>query len=53
MIAKILERLELDAIAVPETEKELPARFNGLPSIGNAMEPDMEIRLFRRVDLQE
>lgn len=43
VIAEILDRLELDAIAVPETEKELPTRFDGLPSIGNAMEPDMEI----------
>lgn len=43
VIAEILDRLELDAIAVPETEKDLPARFDGLPSIGNAMEPDMEI----------
>lgn len=43
VIAEILDRLELDAIAVPETEKELPTRFDGLPSIGNAMEPNMEI----------
>ena len=43
VIAELLDQLELDAIAVPETEKDLPARFDGLPSIGNAMEPDMEI----------
>lgn len=43
VIAEILDKLELDAIAVPQTEKELPARFDGLPTIGNAMEPDMEI----------
>lgn len=43
VIAEILDKLEIDAIAVPETEKELPARFDGLASIGNAMEPDMEI----------
>ena len=43
VLANILDRLELDAIAVPETAKELPARFDGLPTIGNAMQPDMEI----------
>ena len=43
VIAQILDRLNLDAIAIPETVKELPSRFDGLPNIGNAMEPDMEI----------
>lgn len=43
VVADILDKLELDAIAVPETEKTLAKRFEGLPSIGNAMEPDMEI----------
>lgn len=43
VIANILDRLELDAVAVPDTIKELPARFDGLPDIGNAMDPDAEI----------
>ena len=43
VLAQILDRLNLDAIAVPETVKDLPARFNGLPDIGNAMDPDAEI----------
>lgn len=43
VVADIMDRLELDAIAIPETAKELPARFDGLPTIGNAMQPDMEI----------
>lgn len=43
VIAEILDKLELDAIAVPTTEKKLAERFRGLPTIGNAMEPDMEI----------
>lgn len=43
VIAEIMDKLELDAIAVPETEKILAKRFDGLPTIGNAMEPDMEI----------
>ncbi|MGE7090156.1 heme ABC transporter substrate-binding protein IsdE [Lysinibacillus sp. NPDC048646] len=43
VVAEILDKLELDAIAVPETEKVLAPRFDGLPTIGNAMAPDMEI----------
>lgn len=43
VLAEILDRLALDAVAVPETEKKLPQRFDGLPSIGNAMSPDAEI----------
>lgn len=43
VLAQILDRLNLNAIAIPDTIKELPARFDGLPNIGNAMEPDMEI----------
>lgn len=43
VLANIMDRLDLDAIAVPDTAKELPARFDGLPNIGNAMQPDMEI----------
>lgn len=43
VIAELLDRLNLDAIAIPETTKKLPTRFDGLPTIGNAMEPDMEI----------
>lgn len=43
VIANILDRLELDAVAIPDTVKNLPARFDGLPNIGNAMDPDAEI----------
>lgn len=43
VIAQILDRLNLDAIAIPNTIKDLPARFDGLPDIGNAMDPDAEI----------
>lgn len=36
--------LEMDnVIAVPETSVPLPARYEQLPKIGNAMNPDMEI----------
>ncbi|MEK3764788.1 heme ABC transporter substrate-binding protein IsdE [Solibacillus sp. FSL K6-4121] len=43
VIAQILDRLNLDAVAIPDTIKELPSRFDGLPDIGNAMDPDAEI----------
>lgn len=43
VIADILDKLDVDAIAVPESEKKLAGRFDGLPTIGNAMSPDMEI----------
>ena len=43
VLAQILDKLNLDAVAVPDTVKELPARFDGLPNIGNAMDPDAEI----------
>lgn len=43
VIAQILDRLNLDAVAIPDTVKGLPARFDDLPNIGNAMDPDAEI----------
>src|SRR5574337_598772 len=44
VIAQILDRLNLDAVAIPDTVKDLPARFDDLPNIGNAMDPDAEIK---------
>ena len=43
VVATILDELNLDAVAIPDTVKELPARFDGLPDIGNAMNPDPEV----------
>lgn len=43
VIAEILDKLNIDAIAIPESEKQMASRFDGLPTIGNAMTPDMEI----------
>lgn len=43
VIADILDKLDIDAIAIPETEKNMASRYDGLPTIGNAMTPDMEI----------
>ncbi|OCS88560.1 heme ABC transporter substrate-binding protein IsdE [Caryophanon tenue] len=43
VVANILDLLEMDnVIAVPETSVPLPARYESLPTIGNAMNPDME-----------
>lgn len=44
VVAQITDLLEMDnVIAVPETTVTLPARYEHLPRIGNAMNPDMEI----------
>ncbi|MEG0451216.1 MAG: heme ABC transporter substrate-binding protein IsdE [Lysinibacillus sp.] len=43
VLAEIMDRLNLDAVAVPDTVKDLPTRFKDLPTIGNAMDPDAEI----------
>lgn len=42
-ITEILDALELDAVGIPSTYKELPARFQGVTEIGNPMSPDMEL----------
>lgn len=42
-VAEIMDALDLDLIGVPTTYKELPERFNGLPEVGNAKSPDMEL----------
>lgn len=42
-VAEIMDALELDLIAVPTTYKDLPERFDGLPEVGNAKSPDMEL----------
>lgn len=40
---EITDALELDLIGVPETSKELPERYNGLPSVGDPHSPDPEL----------
>lgn len=42
-LVEIMDKLEIDLAAVPTSYKELPARYDGLPEIGNGMSPDMEI----------
>ncbi|QNK59261.1 heme ABC transporter substrate-binding protein IsdE [Paenibacillus sp. PAMC21692] len=42
-ITEILDALDLDAVGIPTTYKELPGRFKGVTEIGNPMSPDMEL----------
>lgn len=42
-ITEILDALDLDAVGIPTTYKQLPSRFDGATEIGNPMSPDMEI----------
>lgn len=41
-IAEFLDALDIDAVGVPTTYKELPERFNDATEVGNAMDPDLE-----------
>ncbi|MCY7453643.1 heme ABC transporter substrate-binding protein IsdE [Bacillus altitudinis] len=41
--AEIMDALEVDLVGVPTSQKSLPARYKGLPAVGNPMSPDMEI----------
>lgn len=42
-LTEITDRLELDLVGIPTSYKDLPERYEGLPEVGLAMEPDMEI----------
>jgi len=44
-ITEFLEELDLNAVGVPTTYKELPKRFDDATEVGNAMSPDLEIVL--------
>lgn len=44
-ITEFLEELDLNAVGVPTTYKELPKRFDDATEVGNAMSPDLEIIL--------
>lgn len=40
---QVLDKLEADLVGVPQTKYTLPARYDGLPTVGQAMSPDFEI----------
>lgn len=42
-ITEIMDALDLDLVGVPTTYKELAPRYQGLPDVGRADQPDMEI----------
>jgi iron complex transport system substrate-binding protein len=42
-LTEIMNQLELDLVGIPTTYKDLPERYQGLPEVGLAMSPDMEI----------
>lgn len=44
-LVEIMDALELDLVGVPTTYKDLPERYDGVPEVGMAMDPDLEIIL--------
>ncbi|GGA74409.1 heme ABC transporter substrate-binding protein IsdE [Ornithinibacillus halotolerans] len=44
-LVEITDVLGIDLVGVPTTYKDLPERYDGLPEVGLAMEPDMELIL--------
>ena len=42
-VMDICDRLELDLIGIPQTSRDVPARYQGLPQVGTPMAPDLEV----------
>jgi iron complex transport system substrate-binding protein len=42
-LTEIMDALELDLVGVPTSYKDLPERYDGVPEVGLAMDPDMEL----------
>jgi iron complex transport system substrate-binding protein len=42
-LTEITDALELDLVGVPTSYKDLPERYDGVPEVGMAMDPDMEL----------
>ena len=42
-VAQICNRLGLDLVGICESSSELPERYDGLTTVGMAMNPDLEI----------
>jgi len=49
-IVEIADALELDLIGVPTSYKDLPERYDGVPEVGMAMDPDLELILSLKPD---
>ena len=39
----VLEKLDAEVIGIPTTKMEIPEKYKGLPQVGQAMNPDLEI----------
>lgn len=40
---QVLDKLDANVVGIPTTKLEIPARFKGLPEVGQSMSPDLEI----------
>ena len=49
-VAEICDKLDMDLIGIPATSRGIPERYEGLPEVGGAMAPDLEILKSLRPD---
>lgn len=40
---QVLDRLDAEVVGIPTTQMEIPEQYKGLPEVGQAMSPDLEI----------
>ena len=40
---QVLDKLDANVVGIPTTKLEIPEKFKGLPEVGQAMNPDLEI----------
>lgn len=40
---QVLDKLDANLLGIPTTKQELPEKYKGLPEVGQAMNPDLEI----------
>ncbi|MHA6252418.1 heme ABC transporter substrate-binding protein IsdE [Oceanobacillus sp. CAU 1775] len=49
-LVEIMDALELDLVGIPTSYKDMPERYEGLPEVGLAMEPDLELIMSLKPD---
>lgn len=42
-VAEICDKLDMDLVGIPTTSRGIPERYEGLPEVGGAMAPDLEV----------
>ena len=42
-VCQICDKLDMDLVGVPETDSDMPERYEGVTEVGTSMSPDMEI----------